>query len=150
MTDVQREAATAVADIMSSPVEFLSADSTVQAAAVLMGELDLGALPVGAPGDLQGILTDRDILFRVVADNLDPVGVKVREVMSSTVFTCRTTDTLPAALDLMSGYQVRRLPVVDDAGTVAGIVTLTDVARALLSDSGVIRDAVQELSAAAQ
>jgi CBS domain-containing protein len=50
----------------------------------------------------------------------------------------------------MSGYQVRRLPVVDDAGTVAGIVTLTDVARALLSDSGVIRDAVQELSAAAQ
>lgn len=56
-----------VAEIMATPVEFIEPDATIEEAAVLMGELDVGCLPVGNAHDLRGILTDRDILFRVVA-----------------------------------------------------------------------------------
>ena len=67
-----------VADVMSRHVEFVEADAPVQEAAVLMGELDVGALPVGAPERLEGVLTDRDILYRVVARGLDCSAVRVR------------------------------------------------------------------------
>ena len=56
-----------VADIMARTIEFVAPDASVQEAATLMGEIDVGAVPVGTAEDLQGILTDRDILFRVVA-----------------------------------------------------------------------------------
>src|SRR5690242_148639 len=116
-----------VSEMMARDIEFVAADATVQAAATLMGELEVGALPVGAPDDLQGILTDRDILFRVIAEGRDPAAVRVREVMSSTVISCRTDDTLAAAMDIMSSYHVRRLPVLDAAGRVAGWLTLSDI-----------------------
>ena len=56
-----------IADIMSTAVEFVAPNAAVKEAAELMGELDIGAVPVGSPANLEGILTDRDILFRVVA-----------------------------------------------------------------------------------
>jgi CBS domain-containing protein len=77
-----------VSDIMATAVEFAAPDDTIQEAAALMGELDVGALPVGAADDLQGVLTDRDILFRVVAEGRDNAALRVREVMSRRVFTC--------------------------------------------------------------
>ena len=138
-----------VSDVMAAAVEFIPPDATVQTAAALMGELDVGALPVGMPDDLQGILTDRDILFRVVADGRDPAAVRVREVMSSTVFSCRADDTLATAMDLMSSYHVRRLPVLDAAGHVAGWLTLSDISRRLLLDTGAIGAALGDISASA-
>jgi CBS domain-containing protein len=138
-----------VSDVMAEAIEFIPPDATVQTAATLMGELDVGALPVGTPDDLQGILTDRDILFRVVAEGRDPTVVRVREVMSSMLFTCRVDDTLAAAMDIMSSYHVRRLPALDEAGRVAGWVTLSDISRRLLLDTAAIITALGELSEAA-
>jgi CBS domain-containing protein len=100
-----------VAEIMAQTIEFIAPDMTIQAAATLMGELDVGALPVGTAEDLQGILTDRDILFRVVAEGRDNARVRVREAMSSLIFSCSPDDTLAVAMDIMSSYHVRRLPV---------------------------------------
>jgi CBS domain-containing protein len=134
-----------VADIMSRDVQFVSPDATAQEAATLMGELDVGALPVGSPDDLQGIVTDRDLLFRVVADARE-AGVRVREVMSRTVFTCVPADSIATAMDLMGAYHIRRLPVVDEARRVIGWVSLTDLSRRLLQDSGAIRQALEEVS----
>lgn len=135
-----------VSDVMATAIEFAAPDDTVQAAAVLMGELDVGALPVGSPEDLQGVLTDRDILFRVVAEGRDNAVVRVREVMSRRVFTCLPDDTLAAAMDLMADYHVRRLAVTDGAGTVAGWITLSDISRKLLLEPGMVRDGLQQLS----
>lgn len=136
-----------VSEIMSTAVEFVSPDANIRDLAVLMGELDVGGLPVGGPRDLQGVITDRDILFRVVAEGRDSVGTRVRDVMSTTVFKCRETDSLSTAMDLMGGLQVRRLPVVDADGGVIGIVTLTDIARYVVADSAAI-DALIEGAAA--
>lgn len=135
-----------VADIMARTVEFIAPDATVQAAATLMGELDIGALPVGTADDLQGILTDRDILYRVVAAGGDCVRTRVREVMSALIFSCGPADTLEAAMDMMSSYHVRRLPVQDEDGTVVGWVTLSDIARRLLLETDAVRAALGELS----
>jgi CBS domain-containing protein len=135
-----------IADIMARTLEFIAPDATVQEAAVLMGELDVGALPVGSVDDLVGVITDRDILFRVVAEGRDSSRVRVRDAMSSTVFACSETDTLEAARDIMGCYHVRRLPVLNAAGKVAGWVTLSDIARRLLLETGTVSQALRELS----
>lgn len=135
-----------VADLMSRDVEFVSRNATVQDAAVLMGELDVGALPVGGPESLEGILTDRDILYRVVAQGLDSSRVRVGEVMSRTVFSCREEDPLETVVDLMGARGVRRLPVVNAASQVTGWITLADISRRVLLDSGTMRAALGELA----
>ncbi len=135
-----------VADMMARTIEFIAPDATVQSAATLMGEIDVGALPVGTEADLQGILTDRDILFRVVAAGRDSARTRVREVMSNMIFSCGPDDTVEAAMDIMSSYHVRRLPVQDEAGAVVGWVTLSDIARRLLLDTDTVRTALGELS----
>ena len=142
-----RKTTVLVSEIMAKALEFIGPDATVQEAATLMGELDVGALPVGAAEDLLGILTDRDILFRVVAEGGDSTRVRVREVMSSSVFSCRDTDSLATAMDIMGAYHVRRLPVLDEAKHVVGWLTLSDVSRRLLLETDTIRNALGELSA---
>ncbi|HYE51200.1 MAG TPA: CBS domain-containing protein [Azospirillaceae bacterium] len=137
-----------VSEIMARALEFVAPDATVQAAAELMGDLDVSALPVGAPDDLQGIVTDRDILFRVVAQGRDNTRTRVREVMSSTVFTCREGDRLEDVMDMMAGYHVRRLPVLNEGGIVTGWITLSDISRRLLLETGAVRNALAELTAA--
>jgi CBS domain-containing protein len=101
----------------------------VQEAAAMMGELDVGALPVGAPERLEGVLTDRDILYRVVARGLDCAAVRVRDVLTTPVLSCRAEDDVRDAMDLMAAHHIRRLPVRDAAGRVVGWVTLADLSR---------------------
>ena len=83
-----------IADVMSRHVEFIEADAPVQEAAVLMGELDVGALPVGAPERLEGVLTDRDILYRVVARGLDCGALTEAEVAERTGLDRAAVDQL--------------------------------------------------------
>ena len=135
-----------VADVMSRHVEFIEADAPVQEAAVLMGELDVGALPVGAPERLEGVLTDRDILYRVVARGLDCAAVRVRDVLTTPVLSCRAEDNVRDAMDLMAAHHIRRLPVRDAAGRVVGWVTLADLSRRLLLDSGSLQAALREVT----
>ena len=133
-----------VSDVMSRDVEFLEPGATVQAAAELMGELDVGALPVGSNAKLDGIVTDRDILYRLVARGLDPATTPVRRP----VIGCGEGDTVQAAMDLMATNHIRRMPVRDTAGTVVGWITMADLSRRLLVDSTTLQAALLELTEA--
>jgi CBS domain-containing protein len=135
-----------VADLMTREVEFVSPEAPVSAAAELMGELDVGALPVGGPAELRGIVTDRDLLYRVVARGLDASQVRVREVLSAPVVTCREEDGVQAVLDLMAANYLRRMPVLDGGGRVSGWITLADLARAMLHGSEALQTALAELT----
>ena len=137
-----------VAEAMSRDVEFIGGEAPVKEAAELMGELEVGALPVGSAGALQGILTDRDILYRLVAEGRDPGATRVREVMSSPVVACRPEDTVQAAMDLMAAHHIRRLPVCDAAGGVVGWITLSDLSRRLLLDSEALQGALRGITEA--
>lgn len=118
-----------VADVMTRDLELVSPDATIQDAAVRMAEADIGAVLVGSDEALEGVLTDRDIILRVVVEGLDSTRVRVREVMSSTLFNCREDDTVDSAFRQMSEHQVRRLPVFDENDQLSGIVTLSDLSR---------------------
>ena len=135
-----------VADVMSTAVEFVDGDVAVKAAAELMGELDVGALPVGTAAALDGIVTDRDVLFRVVAAGLDPRATLVRDIASRPVISCRDGDDLQVAMDLMAANHIRRLPVQDDHGIFTGWVTLADISRKLLVDSLDLQNALSALT----
>ena len=137
-----------VGGIMSRHVEFIPGGATVADAAELMGELDVGALPVGSAEELEGIVTDRDILYRVVAKGLNGAEVLVRDVANRPVIGCGEEDMLESAMDLMATHSIRRLAVRDDAGRVVGWITLADLARYLLVESGPLQGALRELTEA--
>ncbi len=80
-----------IGDIMTRDVEFVEAGMTIAEVAATMGDLSVGALPVGSADDLQGIITDRDILFRIVAKGLDSSKVTAADAMTTTIFSCRRT-----------------------------------------------------------
>ena len=137
---------TSVSEVMSGDVEFIDADATVQAAAELMGEIEVGALPVGDGRKLDGIVTDRDLLYRVVARGLDASQVRVREVLSRPAITCHADDSLQSAMDLMAANHIRRLPVVDGNGQVIGWLTLADLSRRLLVENAALQEALRTLT----
>lgn len=134
-----------VKNVMSRDVEFVEPGATIQAAALLMGEIDVGALPVGNAGSPQGVLTNRDIIYRVCAAGLDPTTTTVRDVMTEHVHSCGDEEELEAALDLMAGYHVRRLLVRNEESKCVGWVTLGDISRRLLIDSEIVKDGLAEL-----
>ena len=134
-----------VSDVMTRHVEFIEPGRTAQDAAVLMGELDVSALPVGAPEDLKGIITDRDLLYRVVAEGREPQRTRVLDVATRLVFTCRPDDTLMTAMDLMASHNIRRLPVAD-GNRIAGWLSLSDLSRRLLVESAVVQNGLKDLT----
>ncbi len=138
-----------VGDVMTRDVEFVDVGTTIAEAAAAMGDLAVGALPVGNADDLQGLLTDRDILFRVVAAGRSNTQTSVGEVMTTTLFSCRQEDEIGTALDLMGARNLRRLPVLDGNGRVVGLITLADLSRSMLLESRVIQRAVGEISGTA-
>jgi CBS domain-containing protein len=135
-----------VADLMAKHVEFIEAEATVQDAASLMGELDVSALPVGSGDALKGVITDRDILYRVVAEGKDPRRTSVLQVATKLVFSCKPEDDLSVAMNLMASQNVRRLPVLDDTQHVVGWITLSDLSRHLLVESQVVQGALTEIT----
>jgi len=134
-----------VADVMTRHVEFVEPNASAQDAASLMGELDVSALPVGSSQDLRGIITDRDLLYRVVAEGRDPKRTQVWDVATKLVFTCHADDPLTTAMDLMASHNIRRLPVTEDE-QVVGWLTLSDVSRRLLVDSQVVQNGLRDLT----
>jgi CBS domain-containing protein len=119
-----------VEDVMTRGVEVVAPDTTVQRAAIAMAERDIGTILIGSEHEPQGMLTDRDIILRVVVEAKDVQTTTVGEVMSRTLFTCQSTDEIEQAWHLMETHQVRRLPVLDDAGRVTGMVARSDILRA--------------------
>jgi CBS domain-containing protein len=103
-------------------------DSVVEAAKLMRGE-DAGLAPIVDGDRLVGVVTDRDIAIRVVAEGRDPQSTKVEEVASQNVVTIDPQQELDEALRLMALHQLRRLPVVEEDGKLVGIVAQADVAR---------------------
>lgn len=117
-----------VRDVMTEGVEVIHPQSGLPAAAMAMRKLDVGSLPVVKDGRLEGILTDRDIVVRAVAENRDLTTALVDDVMSRDPVTVREDDDVQAAARLMADRQVRRLPVLDRDGKLTGILAMADLA----------------------
>ena len=118
-----------IRDVMTSNPCSIDADKSVAYAAKMMRDEDVGLAPIVEGDKLIGMLTDRDIAIRVVAEGKDPDQVKVREVASKQVVTIDPQQDLDEALRIMAMHQVRRLPVVEEDGKLVGVVAQADVAR---------------------
>lgn len=116
-----------VSEVMSRDFGTVAADESLQFAAQLMADLDADALPVGKAEALEGILTGRDIVLRAVAHGLDPRKTCVGEVMSGHVVTCRPEDDLDEVSDQMTQHQIRRMPVIDQTGSLVGMLSRRDL-----------------------
>jgi CBS domain-containing protein len=112
------------------PVCCMPNDSVAKAAELMKSE-DIGSIPVienEQSQKLVGIVTDRDLALKIVAEGRDAKSTKVEAVMTRKVVTCRADDDLQKALDAMAEHQLRRIPVVDNDNKVLGIIAQADVA----------------------
>lgn len=115
-----------VNEVMTRDIHIASPDQTLAEAAAEMAKADIGCLPVGHQDKLVGMITDRDIVIRAVADG--DMECTVDDIVTDDV-VCVTADmTTAEAAELMSEHQVRRLPVVDEDENLVGIVSLGDLA----------------------
>jgi CBS domain-containing protein len=136
-------------DVMTpSPVRCVP-DDNVMDVARMMRTQDIGAIPVVADRlseRLVGMVTDRDLAVRVIAEGRDPRETAVRDVMSMQPVACRDTDVYQQALQAMGEHQLRRIPVVDAGGRLAGIIAQADVATRLAqpSTTGAVVEAISE------
>ena len=121
--------AKSIREAMTSDPCSIDADKSVAYAAKMMRDEDVGIAPIVEGDRLVGVLTDRDVAVRVVAEGLDPEKVKVSEVASRDVVTLDPQQDLDEALRLMARHQVRRLPVVEEDGRLVGVVAQADVAE---------------------
>jgi len=117
-----------VSDVMTRDVQVANPSDTIEAIARRMSEIDSGVMPIVDGGRIVGVITDRDIVVRVVGEGRDN-EIPVSEVMTSPVETCLESDRLKDATVKMAELQMRRLVIVDDQGNLTGILSLGDVAR---------------------
>jgi len=117
-----------VREVMTRRVEWIRPDATLQEAAAKMKSLDIGPLPVCDNDHLVGMLTDRDITVRAIAEGEDPTVIQVRDIMTPEVVCCYEDQLVGEAARLMEEHQLRRLVVIDRAQRLVGIVSLGDLA----------------------
>ena len=135
--------------IMTRKVATAARESTVQEAASILREGDIGILPIVDPeGVLVGLLTDRDIVVRAVADGLDITKTTVGEIMTSDLFTASPDDFVFQAIRTMGEKQVRRIPIVESDGKLAGILSMADIALEM-EDEREIAETLEEISSGA-
>lgn len=128
------DSARKVEDVMTSGPTSIASDAMVVEAARRMAAEDVGSLPVVDDDRLVGMITDRDLVLKVVAKDLDPNKVPVSDVCTENPVTVEPGEQLDAALQRMAKEQVRRLPVVAD-GRLVGILAQADVARTAAVES---------------
>ena len=131
-----------LADIMSRNAKSLAPSDTVRTAAEMMRENNIGAIPVVDAGRLVGIITDRDLVLRALAEGMD-AGAPIGPISSTDVVCGSTEMSVPDAASLMSQKQIRRLPVVDGTRLV-GIVSIQDVAQN--ADTGLVGQVVEAIT----
>ena len=118
-------------DVMTRNPVSARPEDTVASVARLMKENDIGPVPIVESQKskrLVGIVTDRDLALKVVAEGRDPQTTPVKQVMTTSIITCRGDDDIETALDAMSTQQLRRIPVVDDGNMLLGIIAQADIA----------------------
>jgi CBS domain-containing protein len=111
-----------VADACNTDIDVLPRDATAQQAAAMMGDLSARALVVGSAEAPAGIVTDRDLLLRLVAHGMDPKATPVSEIMSTELYTCGPDDDLDTTLAEMARRQIRRAAVLDPEGRLVGLL----------------------------
>lgn len=134
-------------EIMTKNVSTVTPEMTLYEVAKRMKEADIGALPVVESGTnkLVGIITDRDIVVRVVAEEKLVRETTVGDAMTKEIFTAKPEDFAFEAIRTMGDKQVRRIPIVDDAGVLQGIVSMADVALEM-EDEREIAETLEEIS----
>lgn len=134
-------------EIMTASVQTVGRDASLREVALLMRSGDCGSMPIVEGGKLVGIVTDRDIVVRAVAEGRG-AETKIGDVMTTEIFSVKPDDFVFAAIRLMGDRQVRRVPVVDDAGELAGIIAMADIALEM-EDEREIAETLGEISSGA-
>jgi CBS domain-containing protein len=119
-----------IKDAMHKNVEWVQPTTTVAALAKRMRDLDIGAIPIGENDRLVGMVTDRDITVRAVADGKDVTKLTARDVMSKGIVFCRDTEEIEDAVRIMEQKKIRRLPVLDEKKRMVGMLSLGDISHA--------------------
>ena len=136
------------AEVMTpSPTCCISQHTAIEAAELMQRE-DVGLVPVIADDGrkLIGVITDRDIVLKVVAEGRDPRSTAVTEVMSTDVVTCLPQESVETVMEQMASRQIRRIPIVDRDGSIVGIVSQADVATRIANpqETGQVVQAISE------
>lgn len=118
-----------VKKVMTHNVETISPESTVKEAARRMKDFDIGDLPVWDGKHLVGILTDRDIVVRVIAEGKDTAETKVKDVMSTKVECCFEDQSIKEVVRKMEMKQIRRMPIINHDEILTGMISLGDIAE---------------------
>lgn len=117
-----------VRDFMTSNPACVSEQDTIRDAAKIMAREDVGVVPVVNGNKIIGLITDRDIVVRLVAEGKDPASAHVNEAMSKNIRSLRENASVNDALQLMRSEQIRRVPVVNNNNELVGIVSIGDIA----------------------
>lgn len=133
-----------IGELMTPDVEVIKPDDTLHTAAKMMADLNSGVLPVGENDRLVGMITDRDITVRAVAEGRDPNKTAVREAMSGEIRYCFEDEDAEAVAYRMGSWQVRRLPVLNRDKRLVGIVSLGDLMIGGAEEPG--KEALREIS----
>lgn len=132
-----------IRDVMVSDIETAEPDDTLDEVAIMMRDQDTGAIPVVEDGELIGIVTDRDIVLRCVAEGKDPTETAADEVITGDLHIIEPDADLEDARKLMAKHQIRRLPVVEN-GQLVGMVSLGDLA--VKADEDKVADTLEDIS----
>lgn len=132
-------------DIMTSNVVTITSKESIKDAAVRMRNLHIGSLLVVDDGRLVGILTDRDICCKVVASNRDAVLTQIHEVMVKDITTCFEDQEITDAAQIMADRHVRRLPVIHHDHSLAGLLSIDDLARTSHDLAGRVLEAAKPI-----
>lgn len=125
----------------------VSPDTPVVEVARIMKEKNVGSvIVISGDGRPVGILTDRDLVVRIMAQERDPGEVRSREVMTRNLITFRDSMGIYEAIRKMAGEGIRRMPIVDDSGILIGIVTLDDIIRMLGEEMAIIAENIEKQS----
>ena len=136
-----------VSDVMTPSVFVIEADSSLEDAARLMRQHNIGMLPVIAQGALLAVLTDRDIVVRAIALGRDPSRTRVDEIMSGRTVEIGADESVDTAIDAMTEARVRRLVVADQYHKPIGVLSIDDLAKELGDRPEVVR-ALHEITLA--
>jgi CBS domain-containing protein len=129
--DLQREEyAMKVRNSMHKGVEWVTPDTPVKVLANIMREQDIGAIPVGENERLVGMVTDRDLTVRAMANGTEVSALTARDIMTEGIVWCRDGDDVSHAANIMQSKQIRRLPVIDKNKRMVGILSLGDLSHA--------------------
>ena len=136
-----------VRDVMTKNPQTVTSKDTIVAAAKIMRDADTGVVPVVEDRKIIGLITDRDIVVRMVAESRNPADVNVSELMTKSVRSVREDTPVNDVLSLMSSASVRRIPVVNSSDELVGIVSMGDIAKETNKD-GKVGQAVENISEA--